>query len=245
MVTNEKQHLFQGIYIGVSLILMAIALLYKISSVKYINYYYIGYLFSNLVLFLFLNEYTAEYLFHTNYRIDLCLFVTMHVAALFFIQFVRNYFVINNRFPILDQFAGFYVKAGGGTVFGLLVLAYFDFVLYLNIAIYIELLNQFIILLLVSLVFIRTDNIGKIIIVGAYISSISFLYMIFKSDLISLTVSNLLFYQSGYLAEILLMLIAINFRYKHFEMEKQHVLVRNLKLETENKLNMQENLLLK
>ncbi len=242
---KQNQQLFQGFYLGVIIVLIIVSLLYKISSIQRINYFYIAYMVSNLILFLFLYEYTAQYLFFNFPHLDLCLIVFMHVASLFFIQFVRYFFQINTLFPVIDKWTKYYIQISLISIFCLLIIAYFDFGLYAYIAITLEVFNQLIGIMLVFLAFRNTDSIGKIISIGAVISTIGVLYMLYNKHLVELTTRNLSSQQAAYLLEVLFMLIAIKVRYVQIESIQKKTSIQNAVLERENKIHEQEKQLLK
>jgi hypothetical protein len=245
VLNKEKQHLFQGFFVGVVVILVLISLLYKISAIKYINYYYIAYILSNLVLFMFLNEYTVEYFFFKKPRVDLSLMVSMHFASLFFIQFARYFFKTGQILSRVDTVAKNYIKVSIIAVFCLLIISYFDFSIYSYLAIIIEIFNQLIGLMIISFAFRKTDIIGKLIIVGSFISTLDVFYMLYNNHIVELSTRNLNIYQTGYMVEILFIIIAIKLRYSQFEKEQQVALVKNATLESESRIKGQENLILK
>ena len=172
-------------------------------------------------------------------------YVSMHFASLFFIQFARYFFQTKQILPSVDKIAREYVKISLIAIFCLLIIAYFDFAIYSYIAIIIEISNQFVGLLIVFFVFKKTDIIGKLIIIGSFISTIDVLYMLYNNHIVELTTKNLNYYQAGYMIEILFIIIAIKMRYSQFENEQQVTLVKNAILESENKIKEHENLLLK
>ncbi len=222
-----------------------ISLLYKISATIYINYYYIGYMLSNLVLFLFLNEYTVEFIFYKQPKFDLCLMVSMHFASLFFIQFARSFFQTKQILPVIDKIANHYFNVSLIVCFCFGVISYFDFAIYSYIAVVVEIFNQLIGLMIVTFAFSKTKLIGKLIIAGSYTSTIVVIYMLYDNHIVEFTTKNLITYQSGYIIESLFMIIAIFVRYRHFEKEQHDTLLKNAVLENMNKIKEHENLLLK
>ena len=245
ILNKQKQDLFQGIFFGILIMLILTCLLYKISTIKSINFYYIGYLVSNLVLFFFLNEYTVEFFGLISADFDLCFTVSMHFASLFFIQFARNFFRtkdFNNKFDII---ADYYSRISLTIIFSLVLLAYFNYPLYSRIAFAVELSNQLFGLTVVLLSFRKTDLIGKIIILGSVVSTIDILFILFNSAIAELTTADLFIYQLGYIFEIALMFIAIRVRYKQAETEQNLLTVKNAMLENQNLLNEHANLLLR
>ncbi|MFN8258411.1 MAG: 7TM diverse intracellular signaling domain-containing protein [Bacteroidales bacterium] len=245
ILKKEKQHLFQGFFVGVIVVLVIISLLYKISSTRFINHYYIAYLLSNLILFLFLNEYTSEFLFASFPRIDMCLIVSMHFASLFYIQFARHFFQTEQISPIVDRIAKTYTRISIVLIFSFLVIAYFDFGIYSYLAIIPEIFNQAVGVLIMFFGYRKTSITGKLIIFGSLFSTISVVYMISNNHIVELTTRNLNLFQIGYLFEILFMIIAIKVRLSQIENLQKNVMIKNAILESENKIQVQENLLLK
>jgi hypothetical protein len=243
--SNEKQHLFQGFFIGIIIILVLIGLLYKISTNRHINYYYIGYMISNLVLFLFLNEYTVEYIFFSQPRFDLCLLVSMHFASYFFIQFARSFFQLKQNLPKFDAFAKMYAKICLILCFCFITIAYFDFAIYSYVSIILEISNQLIGLLIVFFSFRKTDLIGKLIIIGSYFSTFDVIYMLYNNHIVEFTTNNMNIYQTGYIIEVIFIIIALKVKYSHVEKEQQETLIKNAVLESDIKIKEKENLLLK
>jgi DNA-binding CsgD family transcriptional regulator len=86
--------------------------------------------------------------------------------------------------------------------------------------------------------------IGKFVIIGSFISTLAILYMLYGKNIVELTTQNVNYYQSGYIIEIIFILISIRLRYISAEEEQKQTIAYNATLLAENKIKEQHNLLL-
>jgi len=226
--STSKTYCIQSFFLGSLAIIFILNLTLFALTKDRLYFFYLIYVLSVAIYFMFLYQITEEFLFPNSPRFDLEISTALTISPLIYICFFTELIQRENKLKwkrILKR----YVYFISGLTSLLLFISVFDYHRYMKLNDYFLLFNAGFVLLTFIIFYRKVSSMVQLILVGSLFMIVGGVISTI-ADFSKISTSHVLYYQSGVFIELIFFTIAINFIYNNERISKIKLQLKNSEL---------------